>query len=113
MIPLALLEQFQSSMTLTVWRTSGHAHERNKTFIVDFNDKAMDLIDNFSNNTTSNLTFVDWGGGAVLPRSFGVDLIRGDIFPHYGVEPRHAAIQMITNQVAGMDAEMKRNTGAK
>jgi hypothetical protein len=109
---IALLEQFQSSKTLTVWRTSGHAHERNKTFINDFNEKAMDLIDNFSNNATSNLTFVDFGG-AVLPRSFGVDLIRGDMFPHYGVEPRHATIQMITNQVAGMAAEMKRGIQEK
>jgi hypothetical protein len=67
----------------------------------------MDMIDDFSlkrqssNNATSNLTYVDWGG-AVLPRSFGNDRITGDHLAHYGVEARHAAIQMITNQVAGM-----------
>jgi hypothetical protein len=110
---IALLDQFQSSnKMLIVWRTSGHGKEHQKKFIVDLNEKAMDLIDNFSNKhaTTSNLTYVDWGG-AVLPRSFGVDQIKGDVFPHYGVEARHAALQMITNQVAGMDAAMKRKIG--
>jgi hypothetical protein len=104
---IALLEQLQSSGTVIVWRTSGFGEPKYKKFLVDFNEKAMDLIDNFSlkqqtsNNSTSNLTFVDWGG-AVLTRSFGHDRIKGDIVPHYGVEARHAGIQMITNQVAGM-----------
>jgi hypothetical protein len=42
-----------------------------------------------------NLTFVDWAG-AVRPRSF-TERIIGDIPPHYGFEPRHAMIQMLTN----------------
>jgi hypothetical protein len=104
---IALLEQFQSSGTLIIWRTSGFRAKNSKKFLVDLNEKAMDVIDDFSlkqqssRNATSNLTYVDWGG-AVLTRSFGQDRIQGDEAPHYGVEARHAAIQMITNQVAGM-----------
>jgi hypothetical protein len=105
---MALIEKFQSSRTMIVWRTSGFAFENSLNFTMGMNEKAMDLIDSFSLtrqqssiNAPSNLTFVDWGG-AVLKRSFGDDRIKGDYIPHYGVEARHAALQMITNQVAGM-----------
>jgi hypothetical protein len=105
---IALLEQFQSSKTI-VWRTSGFGLEDSLNVTLSMNEKAMDLIDSFSmarqqqssTNAVSNLTFIDWGG-ALLTRSFGDDRIEGDMVPHYGVEARHAALQMITNQVAGM-----------
>jgi hypothetical protein len=104
---MALLAQLQSSGTLIVWTTSGFGNKKTKKFLVNLNEKAMNEIDDLSykqqrsNNVTSNLTYVDWGG-AVLPRSFGDDRIKGDMLPHYGVEARNTAIQMITNQVAGM-----------
>ena len=105
---VTLLEQFQSSKTI-VWRTSGFALEDSLNFTLSMNEKAMNLIDSFSlarqqqssTNAVSNLTFIDWGG-ALLTRSFGNDRIEGDFVPHYGVEARHAALQMITNQVAGI-----------
>jgi hypothetical protein len=111
---ITLLEQFQSSKTI-VWRTSGFALEDSLNVTMSMNEKAMDLIDSFSlalprprqqqsqisTNAVTNLTFIDWGG-AMLTRSFGDDRIQGDFVPHYGVEARHAALQMITNQVAGM-----------
>jgi hypothetical protein len=104
---ITLLEQFQSSKTI-VWRTSGFGFEDSLNFTRSLNEKAMDLIDSFSlarkqssTNAVSNMTFIDWGG-ALLTRSFGDDRIEGDFIPHYGVEARHAGLQMITNQVAGM-----------
>jgi hypothetical protein len=104
---ITLLEQFQSSKTI-VWRTSGFAFEDSLNVTLSMNEKAMDLIDAYSlarqqssTNAVSNLTFIDWGG-ALLTRSFGDDRIKGDFVPHYGVEARHAALQMITNQVAGI-----------
>jgi hypothetical protein len=45
---IALLEQFQSSRTLIIWRTSGFRAEDPKEFLVDLNEKAMDVIDDFS-----------------------------------------------------------------
>jgi hypothetical protein len=60
---IALLEQFQSSRTMIVWRTSGFAFEDSKIFRLGMNEKSMDLIDSFSltrrwssTNAASNLT---------------------------------------------------------
>jgi hypothetical protein len=99
---IPLLEKLQSTRRSVVWRTSGYmASGEKEDFIFEMNEKAMDQIEEITSgaNTTSNLTYVDWGG-AVRPRSFGKERINGDIKPHYGVEARHVLVQMITNQLA-------------
>jgi hypothetical protein len=102
---LDLLGKLQSPHLTIIVRTSGfHTHEK-PGFILDLNKRTMDKIDQFTselwhNHTIkSNLTYVDWGG-AVFPRSIGKEKIRGDMHPHYGLEPRHVLVQMITNHLA-------------
>ena len=45
-----------------------------------------------------NLTLADWGG-VLEARSFGEDLIEGDIPGHYGIEARHLAVQQVTHEL--------------
>jgi hypothetical protein len=113
---ISLLQKLQSPLRTIVWRTSGFmasgkededfvVDKQNEDFVVNMNGKAMDEIEEIvtgvgrSLNSTSNLTFVDWGG-AVYPRSFGKSRIEGDMRPHYGLEARYVLVQMITNQLA-------------
>jgi hypothetical protein len=110
---IALLEQFQPSGTMIVWRTSGFGDEDSLNTSLSMNENAMDLIESFSlaqkpssTNATSNLTFIDWGE-AMLTRSSGDDRITGDFVPHYGVKASHAALRMMTNQVVGMQERQK------
>jgi hypothetical protein len=104
---ISLLEKLQSPRRTIVWRTSGFmdSGRKNENFVIAMNRKAMDKIEEIASrrrrptNSTSNLTYVDWGG-AVHPRSFERARIAGDIKPHYGLEARYVLVQMITNQLA-------------
>jgi hypothetical protein len=108
---ISLLEKLQSPRRTIVWRTSGYMTRGDKERVVtEMNEKAMDQIEEFavsrSPKSTSNLTYVDWGG-AVHPRSFGGQRIKGDkkkgggdFKPHYGFAARLVLIQMMTNQLA-------------
>jgi hypothetical protein len=88
--------------TPIIWRTSGYFDngnvvdvEKKKNVTYNLNEEAMDLIDQVSD---PHLTYVDWGG-AILPRCFGKERIRGDLAPHHGLESRHVLLQMITNHL--------------
>eukprot|EP00978_Attheya_sp_CCMP212_P046051 scaffold371779_cov63-Attheya_sp.AAC.1 len=103
---IQLLEKLQSKQQTTIlWRTSGYSGNRDPNFISDMNEHAMDQIEELAlhtkamSNSASNLTYIDWGG-AVLPRSFGAERIKGDMHPHYGSIPRQVLIQMLTNHVS-------------
>jgi hypothetical protein len=106
---ISLLEKLQSPRQTIIWRTSGFmkSGRKDENFVIDMNGKAMDKIEEITsgqvsrrpNSSTSNLTYVDWGG-ALRPRSFGGERIEGDIKPHYGLEARYVLVQMITNQLA-------------
>jgi hypothetical protein len=104
---ISLLEKLQSPRRTIVWRTSGHmkSGKKDENFVTDMNGNAMDKVEEItsgpsrSTNSTSNLTYVDWGG-AVYPRSFEGARIEGDMKPHYGLEARYVLVQMITNQLA-------------
>jgi hypothetical protein len=107
---IALLAKLQSPQRTIVWRTSGFEQSRAKEdFIVEMNAKAMDQMEEIASsvgrspNSTSNLTYVDWGG-AIQPRSFEEARIAGDIRAHYGIEARYVLVQMITNQLASRRA---------
>jgi hypothetical protein len=101
-----LLTKLQSRQKTIIWRTSGYDHREKHQFISDLNENAMDKIDEIvldqqeqKNGTMSTLTFVDWGAGAIRPRSFKKERIAIDTGPHYGLEPRYrqagAAIQTV------------------
>jgi hypothetical protein len=100
-----LLGNLQSEKRTVIWRTSGYHQYEKHHFVSDMNGKAMDKIDEIildqeqKKGTTCNLTYVDWGG-AVSPRSIGKERIEGNMAVHYGLEPRHVLIQMITNHLA-------------
>jgi hypothetical protein len=104
---ISLLEKLQSPQRTIVWRTSGFdASGAKEDFLIEMNAKAMDQMEEIASgrvsrspNSTSNLTYVDWGG-AIHPRSFGKARITGDLKAHYGVEARYVLVQMITNQLA-------------
>jgi hypothetical protein len=102
---ITLLTKLQSRQKMIIWRTSGYHHREKHQFISDLNEHAMDKIEEIvldqeqKNGTMSNLTFVDWGG-AIRPRSFKQERIIGDTEEHYGLEPRYALIQMITNHLS-------------
>ena len=101
---IALLNKMQSTRRSVVWRTSGYvADGSNNDFFFEMNEKAMDQIDEIrlGANKTNNLTYVDWGG-AIRPRSYGIQRISGDNKAHYGLEARYALIQMISNQFASL-----------
>jgi hypothetical protein len=72
--------------------------------VQQMNDFLVDEIDKYAANYTatrrgliSNLTYINWGGGAVEPRSLDEERIYGDNKAHYGIEPRLVMIQQITN----------------
>jgi hypothetical protein len=103
---ITLLTKLQSRQKTIIWRTSGYDHREKHQFISDLNENAMDKIDEIvldqqeqKNGTMSTLTFVDWGAGAIRPRSFKKERIAIDTGPHYGLEPRYrqagAAIQTV------------------
>ena len=102
---IALLAKLRSPGRSIVWRTSGfkaaEIPDANEAFINEMNKNAMDQIEEITSSgvSPSDLTYVDWGG-AIHPRSFGIERITGDMKPHYGLEPRHVLVQMITNQLA-------------
>jgi hypothetical protein len=111
---ISLLEKLQSPRRSIVWRTSGHTETGKKEdFVVEMNGKAMDQIEEFAlrevsrtPKSTSNLTYVDWGG-AVHPRSFGGNRISGEdkkskskFKPHYGLAAQLVLVQMMTNHLA-------------
>jgi hypothetical protein len=106
---IALLAKLQSPGRSIVWRTSGfmasEIPDAKEAFINEMNRNAMDQIEEIASgvshgpSSASDLTYVDWGG-AIHPRSFGIERITGDMKPHYGLEPRHVLVQMITNQLA-------------
>jgi hypothetical protein len=77
-----------------IWRTSGwSSSNKNLATIREMNNVTIDLI---NREGTSRMSVVDWGS-AVEQRSFGAARIQGDMKPHYGFEPRHVLIQMISN----------------
>ncbi|GAX14364.1 hypothetical protein FisN_11Hh179 [Fistulifera solaris] len=88
---------------VVIWRTSGYSEQQehiiNKTSTL--NNVTMNKLDQVRVNNTLNglpnrFNYVNWGG-AVLARSRPGERIRGDMKPHYGLEPRHVLIEMITN----------------
>jgi hypothetical protein len=79
-----------------VWRTSGYSVEKYEKPVSSLNDAVMDTIESYG--AESNLTFIDWAG-AVRERSHGPHRIEGDSMSHYGVEPRLALVQMLTNHL--------------
>lgn len=97
---LELLGKLQSSEMRVVWRTCGYPWDEEYTSqIDDLNHRAMTWIDRFrKENPRARLSYVDWGG-AMKPRSFGGDRIRGDIKAHYGLEARVVFAQMLTNHL--------------
>jgi hypothetical protein len=107
-----LLEEGIRSLTQLqipiIWRTSGYFDttyydggkgsadvEKKENATTTMNQEAMDLIDQVAD---PNLSYVDWGG-AILSRSFGKERLQGDMPSHYGLEPRHVLLQMITNHL--------------
>jgi hypothetical protein len=86
-----------------IWRTSGYSEQPepviNKTSTL--NNVTMDKLDQIRVINTlyglpNRFNYVNWGG-AVLARSRPGERIKGDMKPHYGLEPRHVLIEMITN----------------
>lgn len=103
---IELTNEFQITSGISViWRTSGYS-EQQKDIIGKtsaLNEAVMDKIDQArANNTLHGLpnrfNYVNWGG-AVLSRSRPGERIQGDMKPHYGLEPRHVLIEMITNRL--------------
>jgi hypothetical protein len=102
-----------------IWRTSGFRVDNEYfEYFVEINKMAVDRITSIAarlqqeNNTVSNLTCINWSG-AIYPRSFGSDRIKGDHPEHYGLEARLVLIQMITNHLVtrqednkGMETEL-------
>jgi hypothetical protein len=90
-----------------IWRTSGFRRDNGKTdeYFFEVNKKAVARINSIAtrmqqeNQKVSNLTRINWSG-AIFPRSFGSDRIKGDSPDHYGLEARLVFIQMITNHLA-------------
>lgn len=103
---IELTNEFQiASGRSVIWRTSGYSEQQKS--IIDktstLNKMTMDKIDQIrANNTLQGLpnrfSYVNWGG-AVLSRSRPGERIQGDMHPHYGLEPRHVLIEMVTNHV--------------
>ena len=90
-----------------LWRTSGWAQKRpvsTQLIVQHVNNAIMESVDksNSEHNNKDRISYVDWGG-AIAPRSYGIDRIKGDMVAHYGVEPRLVLIQMIANQLGTMD----------
>jgi len=81
-----------------VWKTSGYGALVTPAMVDAMNQQAMNQIDKVSVGPSSNLSYVNWGG-AVRPRSLGKNRIQGDSLFHYGVEPRHVLVQMLTNHL--------------
>jgi len=51
------------------------------------------------------VSYIDWGQ-AMLPRLYPLNVrIRGDIYPHYGLEARLAFVQMLMNHVVERDRQ--------
>lgn len=70
-----------------VWRTTGYAQDEDSRSIVDvLNRDARTIFPNV----------VDWAG-AMEPRSFGPDRIKGDIPAHYGLTARFVFMQQLAN----------------
>lgn len=103
---IELTNKFQkTSGRPVIWRTSGYSEQHKG--IIDktsaLNELTMNKMDQIRvNNTLQGLpkrfSYVNWGG-AVLGRSRPGERIQGDMQPHYGLEPRHVLIEMITNHL--------------
>jgi hypothetical protein len=101
------LGKLQSIGKTIIWRTSGFRYDNGKTneYFFEVNKKAVDQIKSIATRMQqeskkfSNLTCINWSG-AIFPRSFGSNRIKGDTQDHYGLEGRLVFIQMITNHLA-------------
>jgi hypothetical protein len=75
-----------------IWRTSGLRRDNGKTdeYFFEVNKKAVAQINSITtimqqeNKKVSNLTCINWSG-AIFPRSFGRDRIKGDSPDHSGL----------------------------
>ena len=77
-----------------IWRTTGYSAEARTERSVDaLNEYVKNKIRDINH---PNLTYFDWSA-AVRERSIGDDRLVGDLKPHYGLEPRLVAIQMLAN----------------
>jgi hypothetical protein len=102
-----MLGKLQSTGKTIIWRTSGFSDDKGASdeFYFEVNKRVLDQINSIGirlqqeNNTVSNLTCINWPG-AIYPRSFGRERIKGDSSDHYGLEARLVLIQMITNHLA-------------
>jgi hypothetical protein len=101
-----ILGKVQSIGKTIIWRTTGFQNNKaNSEYFMEINKKAVAQIDSIATrlqhekNTVSNLTCINWSG-AVYPRSFGENRIKGDHPEHYGLQGRLVLIQMITNHLA-------------
>jgi hypothetical protein len=99
--------KYQSLNRMVVWRTSGYMDDapiENSEEIYRRNEMVMDIIDEyntdyqFTHGRMSNLTYVNWGS-AIVPRSFGIERLKGDLKAHYGPDPRVVMVQMLTNHL--------------
>lgn len=99
------LDHFQqiNRNKLILFRTSGYGEDADKSLekTMNMTNFLMDEIDRYTNQyamqgVRNNITYINWGG-AVEPRSFGYDRIKGDNKAHYGAEPRIVMIQQMTN----------------
>jgi hypothetical protein len=94
--------RLQGPSLAVVWRTSGFQDNdiAGNVYLEDINERSMGHIDSFNeaNRGNSNITYVDWGT-EVLPRSNGVERIKGDIRPHYGLEARLLFLQLLMNEL--------------
>jgi hypothetical protein len=102
-----MLGKLQSIGKTIIWRTSGFTDDKgaSEEFYFEVNKRVLDQINSIAiklqqeNNTVSNLTCINWPG-AIYPRSFGSERIKGDSLEHYGLDARLVLIQMITNHLA-------------
>lgn len=80
------------------WRTSGFWDTPDvvgRDMPLVLNKRAMETIDSYNNRL---FRYVDWGG-AIYPRSFGTDRIKGDIDTHYGPVARILMLQILANSL--------------
>ena len=112
LIQALLLQQQSHRPVHVIWRTSGYSahslkpHPAHHVQIQAYNTALRTMIpspwwwstNHSTNSTSSTIAMVDWSA-MIQGRSFGTTRLGGDMFVHYGWEPRFVLIQLLANRV--------------
>lgn len=94
--------QLLASKELTVfWKTTGGSSNHDATKKAATKNMNGYIRQWFHLHKPNHMYLVDWAQ-QILPRSYGVDRIEGDLAPHWGLEARTLTAQMFTHAVVSL-----------